>query len=282
MTPPLALHHFTLTDASPLELVTIAAEVGCGAVCLFVDSPADAAPGQDLPAVQFPAVTPALAGAMKARLADCGVVVTNIEFFPLGPETRLEAFRPRLALGAELGARLAVTHVHDSDPHRAVDTLARFGQLAAEYGLQVGLEFMGLSPACASLAKAVALVTAAGQANIAVAVDALHLQRTGGTPAQVRALDPGLIAYAQLCDGPALADPTTALDTERYLAEAFDRLAPGEGVFPLPELVRALPADNWYDVEAPSPTLAARGIAPLERARRAVDAARQLLDHARR
>lgn len=277
MNTALALHHFTIADVTPLELVPIAAETGCGAVCVFVDSPELPASGEEIPKLMFPVVTPAMQREMIERLRDYGVTVTNIEFFPLGADTVLENFRAKLALGAELGARLAVTHVHDPDTQRAIDTLARFGQLAAEFGLKAGLEFMGLSPACNSLQKAVSLVKQAGQANIGVAVDALHLVRTGGTPGEISALDPGLFAYAQLCDGPALEDPTTALDVDRYLKEAFDRLAPGEGVFPLVEMIKALPAAIFYDVEVPSPTLAGRGMTPRQRAMRAVTATRQLL-----
>lgn len=281
MMPSLALHHFTIGDVDPLELVSIAASCSCDAVCVFVSSPADPAPGQAMPELAFPAVTPDLLPAMKTRLRDEGVTVTNIEFFPLGADTRLEDLRPSLALGAELGARLAVTHIYDSDTSRAADTLARFGQLAAEYDLCLGLEFMGLSPTCNSLEKAAQLVRAAAQDNIGIAVDALHLMRTGGTPEQVKALDPALFAYAQLCDGPTLDDPASALDQERYLAEAFDRLAPGKGVFPLMDLVNALPSNTFFDVEVPSPTLAAQGVAPTERARLAVEASRRLLAMAR-
>lgn len=278
--PPLALHHFTITDATPLELVSIAAETGCGAVCIFVDSPDDPTPGQAFPRPLFPTVTRAMQREFMQRLRDHGIAVTNIEFFPLGPQGVPEGFREKLALGAELGARVAVTHVHDPEPARATDSLGRFAGLCAEFGITAGLEFMGLSPACSSLAKALELIEGAAQPNIGVAIDALHLVRTGGTPAALAAVDPALIAYAQLCDGPALADPGRALDPDRYLKEAFDRLVPGEGVFPLRELVRALPPATHYDVEVPRPGLQSRGVPPLERARRAVDAARSLLDSA--
>lgn len=277
MNTPLALHHFTIADVTPLELVPIAAETGCGAVCVFVDSPDLPPRGDEAPKPMFPVVTAAIKREMIQRLKDYGVIVTNIEFFPLAADTNLEAFRSKLALGAELGARLAVTHVHDTDPQRAIDTLARFGQLAAEFDLNAGLEFMGLSPGCNSLDKAVSLVQQAAQTNIGVAVDALHLMRTGGTPADIRRVNPALFSYAQLCDGPALADPATALDFDRYLEEAFDRLAPGEGIFPLADMIKALPAATFYDVEVPSPTLAAKGMAPQQRATRAVTATRQLL-----
>lgn len=171
-----------------------------------------------------------------------------------------------------------VTHIHDPDPLRATDCLGRFAELAGEYGLQLGLEFMALTPGCTSLAAAAGFVKRVGRANLGVGVDALHLARSGGTPAEVAALAPGLIAYAQLCDGPLLAPSVEALDPARYAEEAFNRLPPGQGVFPLAELLRALPPAAALDVEVPMPRLVTQGVAATQRARLAVDGARNLLD----
>ncbi|SEJ76691.1 Sugar phosphate isomerase/epimerase [Pseudomonas linyingensis] len=266
---PLALHHFTLCDVSPLELVSIAAEVGCDGVCLFVESP---------PGFGFPLVTPALRSDLLARLREHEVRVTNLEFFSLTEAVDLDGFRPALALGAQLGARLAVTHIHDPDPLRGTDCLGRLAELAGEYGLQLGLEFMALTPGCTSLAAAAGFVERVGRSNLGIGVDALHLARTGGTPAEVAALAPGMVAYAQLCDGPLLAAGVDALDPARYAEEAFNRLPPGQGVFPLAELIRALPPTAALDVEVPMPRLAAQGVSALQRARLAVAGARSLLD----
>jgi sugar phosphate isomerase/epimerase len=273
MARSLALHQTTVLQCSPPQLVSIAAETGCDAVCVFVQTPANPGPGR--PA--FPRVTQATLPAMRARMRDTGIAVTNLEYFPLTADVSLDAYRPALELGGTLGGRRAVVHLHDADDRRGADTLARFAALAAEYGLAVGLEFMGLSAGCPNLARAVRLVERLGLSNLGVAVDSLHLQRTGGTPQDLAGLQRGLLSYAQLCDGPALADPDHALDPERYVAEAFDRLVPGDGVFPLAQLVRALPGDLPIDVEVPMTRLAPAGVPPLEHARRAVRAARRLL-----
>jgi hypothetical protein len=53
-----------------------------------------------------------------------------------------------------------------------------------------------------TLAAAAMLVGGSGGGII---IDPLHLQRGGGTPRDVRALDPELIAYGQLCDAPLAA-----------------------------------------------------------------------------
>jgi sugar phosphate isomerase/epimerase len=211
---------------------------------------------------------------MKARLRSHGVGVSNIEFFPVSASVAIEEYRGALEVGAELGARRAVTHIHDKDDARAVDTLGRLCDLAAGFDLRLGLEFMGLTPACASLARATWFVRSVGRANIGIAVDALHLVRTGGTPAEVAALPPSLFCYAQLCDGFGFA---VASD---YRPEAFDRQSPGDGEWPLRELVEALPAETALDVEVPSTTLLKAGVPAVERARRAVAKSRALLARA--
>lgn len=273
MSHSLALHQITVLQSSPLELVTIAAEVGCDGVCVFVQVPKN--PGAGRPAYQK--MTRAMLPAMRTRLRDTGMRVSNLEYFPLTADVDLQDYRAALELGAQLGAQRAVTHLHDSDESRGLESLGRFADLAAEYGLAVGLEFVGLFAGCPTLERALQLVGQVGRANLGVGVDSLHLARTGGSPADLAGVDSRLLSYAQLCDGPALADLAQAFDRTRYVAEVYDRLSPGEGVFPLRELVQALPQDMPFDVEVPALRLTGSNISPLEHARHAVKGARRVL-----
>jgi len=270
MPRPLALHQITAMEASPADLVSIAADVDCGKVCVFTYLPVVGLPDQEGTAA-FPLVTEATKAQVRARLDDRGVSVSNIEFFPIAADVPVERYRGAFALGAELGAERAVTHVHDPVDARAVETLGRLADLAAEYRLGLGLEFMGLTPACNSIARAVWFVDQVARRNLGIAVDALHLVRTGGTPADVAAVPARYFAYAQICDGRGLHRSAD------YLSEALDRVVPGEGDFPLKAIIEALPATTALDVEVPSVKLAAAGMPALERAREAVTRARALV-----
>jgi sugar phosphate isomerase/epimerase len=265
----LALHQVTVMDVDPLTLIDLAADAGCTGVSVFTHTPklptADGA--VDL---GFPLVTEAMLPAFRARLKERGVSVGNIEFFPLGIDPSFEEFRCSLALGAELGARMAVAHLHDPEPLRAAESLARFGMLANEYGLGVGLEFMPLSPACPSLHVAVERILASGSRNVRLGIDALHLERSGGSPADVAAIDPALIGYSQICDGPGGI-------ASNYSQEALDRQVAGTGQFPLRALARALPAHTAYEIETPLARLIARGVPAAERVRMTVGGARWML-----
>ncbi|MFA7586545.1 MAG: TIM barrel protein, partial [Novosphingobium sp.] len=153
MNRPLALHQITAMEASPAELVSIAAEAGCQSVCIFTHIPAVALPDGSESA-PFPLVTQDNVAEVKERLQATGIKVENIEYFPVAPDGAIEDFRKGFQLGAELGARRAVVHIHDADDARAVDTLGRLADLAAEYDLSIGLEFMGITPACNSIQRA--------------------------------------------------------------------------------------------------------------------------------
>lgn len=269
----LALHQITAMEASPIELVSIAAETGCSEVCIFVRSPLVPKKNGEMGPL-FPTVFPDMKDAMLERLAACGVGIMNIEYFPVEADTDVETYREPLRFGAELGAVRAVAHFHDTDEARGLANFGRLCDIAAEYGLKVGLEFMGLSPGCNSLARAREILAKLDRPNLGIAIDALHLVRTGSTVEEVAALKPEQIAYSQICDGMHLEKSSD------YLPEALNRAFPGEGVFPLRALMAALPADASLDVEVPSEDLRRQGVSGLDRARKAVNASRSLLAEA--
>lgn len=264
MTRPLALHQITAMAADPVALLSIAAEIGCQSVCVFTHLPNGGTP--------FPAIHQGNKTLVQQRMADTGVGISNIEYFPIGTEFNLESCRPALALGAELGARRAV--VHDTDQSRALDALGRLSTEAGQHGLSLGLEFMGLTPGCTSIHQAARYVEQLGTDNIGIAVDALHLVRTGGTPADVAALPASMFSYAQICDGAGLHQSSA------YLPEAMHRQLPGRGDFPLLSLIEALPASIDLDVEIPQGLQPEAGSATLTHACEAVRLARELMQRA--
>lgn len=224
----------------------------------------------------FPMVTDANKQHFKSLLAEYDVAVTNIEFFQLLENSDVAGFEPALALGAELGARLAVTHIHDPERDRALQSFSRLAELAGQYGISLGLEFMGLTPGCRSLQEALWFVRQCSCDNTGVGIDALHLYLTGGEAAELLDVDPQDIAYAQLCDTRA-ARESTVIDEARYIELAFARNAPGDGVIDLQGFIRNLPANTWFDIEVPYPGRVQAGVSAQDYAARIVDATRATL-----
>ena len=237
----LALHQITLMDGGPEALVRFAAEAGLTGVCLFTATSLNSH-GRDM----FPVVEPAAAASFKQLLGDHDMRIINAEYFPVMSECDVADYLPAITFAAELGAKRIVTHIHEPSHHRAEDQLSSLCILARDHDLEVGLEFTGFAAGCNSLAAAAALHDRMNQPNLTIAIDALHLFRTGGTLEQVQALDPATIGYAQLCDGPDFRR------SHDYIAEAMSRLIPGEGVFPLRELVALLGPHVDIDIEVPN------------------------------
>jgi sugar phosphate isomerase/epimerase len=260
---PLSLHHLTVLDASPLELIDIAAQTGCEQVCVFVHSSA--------PQLRFPVVDEGHVEDVRARLTSTGVDVYNLEFFPIAPDVDWGAYDRALGVGAAIGGRRATVHIHDLDQARALASFERFCGLAAGHGLDVGLEFTAFARV-STLEAAVAFIETAGQPNAAVAVDVLHLMRNGSDPASLARIDPRLIGYMQICDGPL------SIGADHMMDEAVgERGVPGEGEFPLRAFLGCAPDGVTIDVEVPQSAARLAGVSALDRARRAVAATRALM-----
>ena len=261
----LSLSPLTILDTPPPEQVGAAAAAGFDAVGIRV------APAADERVWPMLGDTPVLRETL-ARMAGTGVQVLDVELVMLRPDLDRDAVRAVLDAGHRLGARFVLTLGYDPDEARLTDHFAWLCEQAADRGLRPGLEFMKYCPV-PTLAAAVRIVRGAGHPAGAVLVDALHLRRSGGSPADLAGVAADLLPYGQLCDGPL--DPVWPDDEQARIESRTARLLPGDGEFPLAALVRALPAGGALSVEAPVAALV--GLDATERAHRARAAADRVL-----
>lgn len=262
--PSLGLAHFTVLDVPPPALVDLAATTGYRTIGLRLYP---AFPGA--PFYEIPTGTAAMRE-MRGRLDATDIRVHDIEFVTVDADFVPARLAPLLSSAAELGARRVSVCGDDPDRARLIARFAELCALAAEVGMGVDLECMAWRQV-SSLGAAVDVVRTAGMANGGVLVDALHLSRTGGHPADLDKVPAGMIVSAQLCDAPAVSPPTTAA----IIHEARSgRLPPGAGELPLDELLARLPDGTVLSVEVP---MGGAG-APDERARQLFRAARDLLE----
>lgn len=264
----LSLAHLTFLHAGPLELIALARAGGFDAVGIRLIDPA---PQADF----FPLVSEAgLRRKVKAELDATGIALLDVEAVWLWPQTQPRALRPALETAAELGARHLLVAGNDPDRQRMTGNLVELCGMARDCGLRVGLEFIPYTE-LSSLALAQAVLAAAAQPDAGLLIDALHLNRSGGSPAEIAAVDPALIAYGHVCDAPAARPDPAAMRNEARAA----RLLPGDGGLPLAAFLQALPAGRPIALEAPSTASAGDD---MERARRAGAACRRLLAEAER
>jgi sugar phosphate isomerase/epimerase len=260
----LSLAPVTINEIDPPELIAAAAAAGFDSADLRVLGAPGAAP-----------VTPLIGNrpmiaAVAAACADTGVSIFAATGIWLVPDFSLEAALPALEVAARLGAEQFLAVGNDPEEGRMGENLARLAAAAATAQLGIALELMPYT-AVNSVAKARRLIEAVGSANLGLVVDALHLARSGGTPADIAALAPRQVAYLQLCDAPEACPKSMTLREESLNS----RLYPGAGALPLQALLAALPADIVVDVETPVARDRARP--PAERAVLAAAATRHFL-----
>lgn len=235
----LSLAHLTVLELTPPEVVSVAAESGFRSVNLRL---APVAPGEP----QHPMIgsTPMMRET-KRRLADTGLVVNDVEIIRLKGDTPIAQFEPLLSAAAELGARYMLVAGDDPDETATAERFAELSALGDRYGVVMGLEFMPWT-GVKTIHAARRIVEQAGRGRIIL--DSLHLDRSGGTAADIAALPSSMHCYFQLCDGPA-ERPTD--DATLIFQARQARLPPGDGGIDLVSMVAAIPDDMPVSVEVP-------------------------------
>lgn len=256
-----SLDHLTLFELTPPQLLDVAAASGFSHVGLRLNPAAP--PGER----QHPMLGDSpMRRETLARLRDTGVAVFDFGVFRLKQGVNLAAFEPVLESAAVLGAREAVVNGDEPDQQRLADLLHRLCEIGRRYGVRMNLEptpWTGIP----TLGAAVAVIQACGDPDARLMVDTIHVDRSGGTLADLAALPRALIDYIQVCDaaGPRPADFETMIHQARN-----ERAYPGEGDLDLVGMLSALPQDVPLSLEAPVKSLAA-SLDPVQRARRARD-----------
>src|SRR5262245_6399593 len=264
----LSLAHLTVLDTTPPELIAVADAAGFRTIGIRLT----ATPSVGVPPYDALHDGPVLRETL-ARLKATGISVLDTEFLRFEPDQPVGIPEGFLEVSARLGAKYVLVMSAEPDEGRTLERFVDLCDRAARYGLHVCLEF-AIYTGVRTLAHAAQMVARSERSNASVLIDALHFSRSGGVPAHVATVDPSLLRYAQICD--ASADMPGPTDTARLISEArTGRLLPGDGVLPLRELVRALPAGLSLAIEAP---VRATGHLPaLGRAQRAYQALSDLL-----
>lgn len=261
MTRPIILHQLNAVGVTPAEFVRIAADNDCRHVTMFAYDGGHVLPRTNS-GLSYPTpVSAETKDEVGRALADGGVALDGVEFFPLTADVDLDLYKPALALGAELGARRAVTHIFIQDDALVVDRLGAFCDLAEAHGMRVSSEFCPLTPGNPSLARAKWLVDQVGRDSFGIGVDMLHVIRSGAGPADIAELDPRYFGVVQICDARGVQASSD------YIKDVHNREVPGQGDLPLHALLSAVPANLPIEAEVPAAHRRAAGITAAEHVR---------------
>ena len=258
----LVLNYLNLAELSPAETVIAAGHGGFKAAGVRLTAHRRGEPGPEIVTDEG-----ALAD-LRRKASDSGVTIATMSTYRFLPDTNVADYGPVLEAGAALGVTTMAVNCFTPDEPLAVDNLATVAEAAAAFKIKLALEFIPVS-SVKTVADAARVMTATGQRNVGINVDALHLHRSGGSPEDLHKIDPALIHSVHLCDVP-LAAPA-----DLFAEMRSGRLYPGEGELPLYELLDAVPRDIELEVEVPHVRVA--HLPPDERARRAFDATQAFL-----
>lgn len=206
----------------------------------------------------------------KSLLADLGMRVNGVDGFALNSNTDPTQFEALFEACGELGIKSLCICGDAPDKPKFATMFAKMCDMAQPYGFRIDLEFMAWRT-IGTLEQAYELVKMADKKNGTIAVDSLHLYRSGGTAADLDNIPARFLGDIHLCDavknppidpkliaqvraGKAKLDSTsgTPKGFEGLVNEArLGRLLPGDGELPLVDFLKHMPKTSAIGVEVP-------------------------------
>lgn len=266
----------TALSLNPAQLATQAHKAGYNAIGLRINP---ISPGSV--AYPFKAGSKEIRE-FKALLNDLGMRVNGVDGFALNSNTDPKQYAPIFEACGELGIKSLCICGDAPDKPRFAAMFAQLCDMAAPYGFRVDLEFMAWRT-IGTLEQAYELVKMADRPNGTIAVDSLHLYRSGGTAADIDKIPVRYLGDIHLCDavktapidqklidlvraGKADLDSTsgTPKGFEGLVTEArAGRLLPGDGELPLLDFLQHMPSKCAIGVEVPVPGLGTQTVLDL-------------------
>lgn len=242
MHPRFSLAHLTALELSPPLLVEIAASAGYDYVGLRLNQTTREEPFYDLVHDRR------LMRETKARLADTGTQVWDIEAARMDATRDHTHYREFLEAGAELGAKHVITQLPDTDWDRATDRFAALCDIAKPLGLTLDLEFVAWWPETGDVPRTRQRLAAVNRSNSGMLIDVLHFTRTHSSLEDLRQFPREWITWIHVCDIPA----TPPLTREEQIHQGRkDRALVGEGGANIKGILDCLPEDVVYALEIP-------------------------------
>jgi len=227
-----------LPEFGPVETIHAAAAAGFDAVGLWIE-PEN--------------WTAAMTRDSRAALAASGLELLDVEVVWIKPDSDLALHKHSIDIGAELGAKNILCVSSDPDMAATAAKLAALCEHAEVSAMRVALEF-GVFTEVKTIGMAMAVLDAVGHPLRALLIDPIHVDRSGGTAAEIAAVPRHLLPYAQFCD--ASADRPDPADFSAVIVDAIDlRLQCGDGVLPLGAMLDALPSEVPLSIELRSKAL---------------------------
>jgi sugar phosphate isomerase/epimerase len=236
--PAIGLASGVVPELSAPDTVAAAAAGGFDSVGLWVEPPL---------------WTAETTRSVRSRVADAGLSVIDVEVIWIKPGPPDPDHLRILDIGGEVGAAHALAVSSDTDVGATTAKFAALCEHAASIGIAVAFEFGPFSE-YKTMGDVASVLRAVDHPSMRLLPDTIHLDRSGGTAAQLADIPRAWLSYAQLCDAPAerpdLADAEAIFDDAVY-----KRALLGEGALDVDGFLEALPAGLPLSLEMRSQKL---------------------------
>lgn len=210
----------------------------------------------------------------EQAVKDTGVKIIDTELVKINDSVKdIKEFEPDLDAAARLGIKNVTTNIWTPDKAFYTEKFAELCDLAAEYEMNVNLEFVTWSDV-KDLKESLALISETGRKNARVLFDLLHTYRSGVTLDEIRNCPRELIAPAiHACDAP---DGVVTAKDELVHTASQARLYLGEGGMYVADAIRALPEETVIGLEIPN-TERVKKLGAMEHVRRCLATAKDFI-----
>ena len=228
MSRDFSLAYLTLPGIDPLEQIRIAGETGYD--CVSLRTIPMGQPGEPQTILEY---DPGLFRQIQQQMAASNVRLLDIELVRIREDLPAD-YRAAFERGAALGAKHVLSSVWTKDFDFAAARYAAICDQAAEFGMDVNMEFPIVS-AMTTFRETVAMQKRVGKPNLKIFVDTLYAHLDRMTPEDFASVAPEDYGIIHLCDCPKEmgSDITAVVRGGREYC--------GLGQADLPMMLRALP-----------------------------------------
>ncbi len=242
-----SLAHLTVIDCAPPEMIYMAARTGYDFVSLRLIPMGISGEKAYLPEDKE------MIKRTKTALKGTGVKLLDLELARILVDVDPKSYLPAMEVAAELGAKHVISSAWTSDRTDRgfiIDCYAEICDLAAQFNLQVSLEFPSFSR-LTNLQEAADIVRSANRPNSGILVDTLYLHFSRVKMDELANLPKEWLHFMHICDtGEEI--PRTEDGMKSIAREG--RLYPGDGCIDFRAILKTIP-DIPLSIELPNAQL---------------------------
>lgn len=236
----ISLAYLTIPGVHPLDQIKIAAEAGYEYVSLRTIPMGQ--PGEPQVCLEK---DPELFMKVEQALKETGLKMLDIELVRIR-EDLPDDYRAAFERGAKLGATEILSSVWTDDRNLAVERYGKICEQAAEFNMNVNLEFPIVSN-LKTLDETCEVQDQVGAKNLKLLMDMIYCHWDNVTPEKLKAMDPNRFGLIHLCDVPKEIGDRPIVEIVREGREYC-----GIGAADLVGMIGAMPAECPCSIELPN------------------------------